>query len=423
MLVSRSKLDPEFKAWAFLFFLVDKEKKGECSSSFEHPCLFSPHNNLANILGLAFKDRHYEVTMSYVVQAGLFAGGLVIGAGGAVLLAGNRKPASDNQINTPDRPTLAIPSSPATAIDSTCASSDALGPAGYPGPVSDFLRHTAYVSSYDRRLRHPSWTAEHLTAASLQRPPPTAGGGKPDRSNSVFKEDPRIPELFRAKMADYFRSGYDRGHMVPAADAKSSQLAMDETFYLTNIAPQVGAGMNRDYWAHTEDFVRRLTSRFADLYVFTIPLYLPRQYPDGKFRVSYEVIGNPPNVAVPTHFAKVILGVGTAKDGNRAPGPKPEWKSMTSKVGLGAGMALGAFVMPNSVIPNEAPLESFAVPIETIERAAGLTLFPPAVKGAAKRLCDTVQCSIVVRDFSDKSKTLTAPKPKPLPLPEPSARL
>lgn len=360
--------------------------------------------------------------MSYVVQASLFAGGLVVGAGSAVLLTGgnNRKPAPVAPVEqaAPGKPVLA-PTTPSptsnnvAVIDSGYASSDALGPAGYPGPVADFLRHAAYVSSYDRRLRHPSWTAEHLTAASLQRPP----GSKPDRSNSAFKEDQRIPELFRAKMADYFRSGYDRGHMVPAADAKSSQLAMDETFYLTNIAPQVGVGMNRDYWAHTEDFVRRLTSRFADLYVFTIPLYLPRQYPDGKFRVSYEVIGNPPNVSVPTHFAKVILGVGTAKDGNGAPGPKPEWKGALAKVGLGSGMALGAFVMPNSVIPNEAPLESFAVPVETIERAAGLTLFPPAVKGAAKKLCDTVHCSIVVRDFSDKSKTLTAPQPKPLPAP------
>ncbi|TKY88360.1 hypothetical protein EX895_002712 [Sporisorium graminicola] len=362
--------------------------------------------------------------MSYVVQAGLFAGGLVVGAGGAVLLAGGqRKPAAPVAVPAPDQipgqPALSSSSSSSSnlaVVDSGYTSSDALGPAGYPGPVADFLRHAAYVSSYDRRLRHPSWTAEHLTAASLQRPP----GSKPDRSNSVFKEDQRIPELFRAKMADYFRSGYDRGHMVPAADAKSSQLAMDETFLLTNIAPQVGVGMNRDYWAHTEDFVRRLTSRFADLYVFTIPLYLPRQYPDGKFRVSYEVIGNPPNVAVPTHFAKVILGVGQARDGNGAPGPKPEWKGALSKVGLGGGtMALGAFVMPNSVIPNEAPLESFAVPIETVERAAGLTLFPPAVKGAAKKLCDTVHCTIVVRDFSDKSKTLTAPAAKPLPLPVP----
>ncbi|EST08182.1 DNA/RNA non-specific endonuclease [Kalmanozyma brasiliensis GHG001] len=355
--------------------------------------------------------------MSYVVQASIFAGGLVVGAGGAVLLSSKHKPAPSAVTPTQQPAGPAATTTPSSVPDLyTLSSTDALGPAGYPGPIADFLRHAAYVSSYDRRLRHPSWTAEHLTSASLQRPP----GTKPDRSNSVFREDLRIPELFRARMADYFRSGYDRGHMVPAADAKSSQLAMDETFLLTNIAPQVGAGMNRDYWAHTEDFVRRLTGRFADLYVFTIPLYLPRQGVDGKFRVSYEVIGSPPNVAVPTHFAKVILGVEQAREGNGAPGPKVEWKSGLAKVGLGGGtMALGAFVMPNSIIPNEAPLESFAVPLETVERAAGLTLFPPAVKASAKRLCDTVQCSIVVRDFSDKSRTLTAPGAKPLPLPAP----
>jgi DNA/RNA endonuclease G (NUC1) len=68
----------------------------------------------------------------------------------------------------------------------------------------------------------------------------------------VFVEDVSIPEKFRARLKDYFRSGYDRGHQVypplldikvnekvPAADAKFSQVAMNETFYLTNICPQV----------------------------------------------------------------------------------------------------------------------------------------------------------------------------------------
>jgi DNA/RNA endonuclease G (NUC1) len=74
--------------------------------------------------------------------------------------------------------------------------------------------------------------------------------------------------------------------MVPAADAstsffsrihpdtyrrvvETSQKAMDETFYLTNIAPQVGEGFNRHYWAYVEDFCRRLTGNFEDVYVFT----------------------------------------------------------------------------------------------------------------------------------------------------------
>jgi hypothetical protein len=82
------------------------------------------------------------------------------------------------------------------------------------------------------------------------------------------------------------------------------QEAMDETFILSNIAPQVGDGFNRHCesfvpyrffstllfiipldWAYVEDWCRRLTGSFKDVYVFTIPLYLPRQEADGKWRV------------------------------------------------------------------------------------------------------------------------------------------
>jgi DNA/RNA endonuclease G (NUC1) len=79
---------------------------------------------------------------------------------------------------------------------------------------------------------------------------------------------------------------------------------MNETFLLSNIAPQVGAGFNRHCaflprtlaytlahlkifpdWAYTEEWCRRLTNTFQDVFVFTVPLYLPKQDPDGKYRV------------------------------------------------------------------------------------------------------------------------------------------
>ncbi|CAO1624583.1 unnamed protein product [Sympodiomycopsis kandeliae] len=296
----------------------------------------------------------------------------------------------------------------------------AIESSGYPGPISDLLTHTAYVSAYDRKLRHPAWTASHMTAESLLQIPRPDGQKHPkaNRQNSVFKEDERIPDLFRAKLADYFRSGYDRGHMVAAADAKFSQKAMDETFLLTNIAPQVGEGFNRDYWAHTEDFVRRLTSQFADVYVFTVPLYLPKKDADGKFRVHYEVIGNPPAVSVPTHFAKVVLGVGKPRDASTTSAVKALAGSshsgdpqLTPRGAAGnligeKWVGLGAFVIPNAIVPNSTPLKSFVVPVESVERAAGLNLFPSTVKSSAKQLCSLVDCSIIVRDFSDASKRL-----------------
>ncbi|WFD30439.1 nuclease [Malassezia sp. CBS 17886] len=321
--------------------------------------------------------------MSTAVQLGVFAGGVLLGAGGAAILARSSAPPVQ----------LAVPAAAPLAAGSD-NSSDALAYSGNPGPLAEHFQQLAYVSSYDRRLRHPLWTAEHLTAASIAKRP-----GGPNRGQSVFVEDTRIPASFRSTNADYFRSGYDRGHMVPAADAKTSQEAMDQTFLLSNIAPQVGPGMNRDYWAHTEDFVRRLTGQFKDLYVFTIPLYLPRQHGDGKWRVSYEVIGSPPSVSVPTHFAKVILAANPSSAGASA---------AIARTGFGASsLALGAFVIPNSMIPDSAPLRGFEMDVDAVERAAGLALFSAPVKAAAKKLCDTTKCEIVVRDFTQANKQLT----------------
>jgi len=204
----------------------------------------------------------------------------------------------------------------------------------------------------------------------------------------VFTEDESLPSVFRSKLQDYFRSGYDRGHMVPAADAKSSQEAMDETFLLSNIAPQVGAGFNRHYWAYLEDWCRRLTGSFSDVYIFTVPLYLPKLESDGKWRVTHEVIGSPPNVAVPTHFAKVVLAT---KPSSPATPDIPE-------------ISTGAFVLPNAVIPDETPLESFVIPVEAVERAAGLTLFSDMVKKSSRHICQTAKCEVLVRRFDDTQK-------------------
>ncbi|KAH8894999.1 hypothetical protein GQ53DRAFT_73295 [Thozetella sp. PMI_491] len=253
---------------------------------------------------------------------------------------------------------------------------------GFPGPVSDIATRQALISSFDRRLRNPQWVAEHITPASLAM-------RDGDRKNSAFVEDVAVPDKFRARLKDYYRSGYDRGHQVPAADAKWSQKAMDETFFLTNMCPQVGEGFNRDYWAHFEDFCRRLTLTYPSVRVVTGPLYLPRRDPaDNKWYVKYEVIGNPPNVAVPTHFYKVIF----AEDGS--PGGK---------------VALGAFVLPNAPIPNEKPITDFEVPVEAVERASGLEFATKLPVQRRKRLCADTTCALVIRDYADRQKAFGKP--------------
>ncbi|KAH9951504.1 hypothetical protein B0H21DRAFT_818535 [Amylocystis lapponica] len=338
---------------------------------------------------------------SYVVRAAFFAVGAVVG-GGVVSVVGARR----------QQPVILPPPSILEVQDgktSISASSTLVTTGshmlkyGNPGPIADQLVRKAYVAGYDRRLRHPSWTAEHLTLASLGKS--AAGSLSPasepgNRSQSSFSEDDSIPSQFRAKLQDYFRSGYDRGHMVPAADAKISQTAMDETFILTNIAPQVGVGFNRHYWAYLEDWCRRLTASFSDVYVFTIPLYLPKLDTDGKWRVTHEVIGSPPNISVPTHFAKVILAA------------KPSSPS-TPHI---QEIATGAFVLPNAPIPDETKLENFVVPIETVERASGLALFSDGIKASSKHICKAVKCEVVVRRFDEAQKrpemrrTVSAPR-------------
>ncbi|RPB18483.1 hypothetical protein L211DRAFT_843568 [Terfezia boudieri ATCC MYA-4762] len=242
---------------------------------------------------------------------------------------------------------------------------------GFPGPISDMGNRSAFVSGYDRRMRNPAWVAEHITAESL-----LLDNG--DRKQSAFTEDEAIPEKFRAKLKDYFRSGYDRGHQAPAADAKWSQASMDETFLLTNMCPQVGSGFNRDYWAHFEDFCRRLVKHYPSVRIITGPLYLPQRTPEGKWKVEYEVVGNPPNIAVPTHFYKIVIGERKTADGT---------------------VAVGAFVMPNQVISNSTPLTTFEVPLEMVERASGLEFLGKLDVAKRRRLCGEVECGITVREF------------------------
>ncbi|KAG9515844.1 hypothetical protein KCV07_g7143, partial [Aureobasidium melanogenum] len=331
-----------------------------------------------------------------VTLALVAAGGAAFGAATTAALF-PRKTAGPVSVNTPAAP-FPTPVNPPLAVGKPAGVQEALAAAaarpvdpnglyqyGFPGPVSDLRAAASLTSAYDRRTRNPAWVVEHITPESLKN-------SNADRKHSVFVEDEAIPEKFRAKLKDYFRSGYDRGHQVPAADAKWSQQAMDDTFALSNMCPQVGEGFNRDYWAHFEDFCRRLTGRYPSVRIVTGPLYLPKKDADGKWRVSYEVIGSPPNVAVPTHFYKVIF----AEDGK-----------------VGGNVSLGAFVLPNAKIANDKPLQDFEVPLEAVERASGLefaSLLPPAQR---KSLCKEIKCSIIVKDYSQRQKTLANPPPPP----------
>ncbi|KAJ5751984.1 hypothetical protein N7520_008901 [Penicillium odoratum] len=325
--------------------------------------------------------------MSKATLAIIAAASAATGAGvTAVLYSKPARPQQQEQKQLQTQSTvLQVP----TTIQTPTLAAKALGPVdpagvleyGFPGPIADELSSLPLHGAYDRRTRNPAWVAEHITPQSLLIK-------NADRKHSTFFEDTSIPALFRAKLTDYQRSGYDRGHQVPAADAKWSQEAMDGTFALSNMSPQVGEGFNRDYWAHFEEFCRNLTQKYPSVRVVTGPLYLPHRDPDGKWRVNYEVIGNPPNVAVPTHFYKVIYG----EDGTGGPNSK---------------VALGAFVLPNARIANQKSLSDFEVPLDVLERFSGLEFAAKLDLSRRRRLCQEVKCEITVREFNNTKKKLS----------------
>lgn len=86
-------------------------------------------------------------------------------------------------------------------------------------------------------------------------------GTTTDRSKARFTADESVPAPFRTTHGDFTGSGLDRGHLAPSADARS-QDALQSTFLMTNVSPQVGDGFNRTYWNRFERFVRRLLRQY-----------------------------------------------------------------------------------------------------------------------------------------------------------------
>lgn len=148
------------------------------------------------------------------------------------------------------------------------------------------LKRIGYTVSYNNTYKTPNWVAWELTREETQ--------GKEDRKDK-FVPDPDLPEP-RVEHADYTRSGYDRGHMAPAADMKWSEEAMAQSFYMSNICPQ-NQKLNRDDWGDLEETCREWAKKYGRVYIVCGPIY------DKK---NPKRIGKH-QVAVPDRFFKVVL--------------------------------------------------------------------------------------------------------------------
>lgn len=203
------------------------------------------------------------------------------------------------------------------------------------------ISHSAYRLSYNETHEQANWVMHIIL--------PDIAEGNVSRSND-FREDPMV-KTGSAQEKDYFLKklkadstykydgfGYDRGHLAPSADFRWSQKALSESYFYSNMSPQIG-DFNRQKWAELENWMREyVMENETHLVVVTAPVF-----PENPEKVERSING----LSIPTHFVKVVLD----RKNNRGVG----------------------FVLPHQKI--EMPLESYIVNIDSVEHLLGYDLF------------------------------------------------
>ena len=193
---------------------------------------------------------------------------------------------------------------------------------------SAVISHAAYTLEYNETHEQASWVAYVLTKEKTVR--------VAERTNK-FLSDPMV-KTGSAKNGDYSKSGYDRGHLAPAADMGWSAKTMAESFYFSNMSPQVPA-FNRGIWKRTEELVRTWAIAYDSLYIVTGPVLNGKLPSIGANQVS-----------IPNYYYKVILDY-----------HHPEVKAI-------------GIIMPNA--DSSEPIQHFAVSVDSVEHLTGIDFFP-----------------------------------------------
>ncbi len=195
-------------------------------------------------------------------------------------------------------------------------------------PNEKIISHSGYSLVYSEEHEQAKWIAYELTK---------------EETNSLFERtDKFLVDPFvstgTAENSDYADSGYDRGHLAPAADMGWSATAMKESFYFSNMSPQL-PGFNRGVWKRLEELMRSWAIDNSAIYIVTGPILTSGLPTIGGNRVS-----------IPNYYYKVILDY-----------TQPEIKAI-------------GFILPNA--SSSSSLNTFSVSIDEVENATGIDFFP-----------------------------------------------
>lgn len=214
---------------------------------------------------------------------------------------------------------------------------------GIPGKADCIVDREGFALGYIEYHEQPAWVIYKLTQAEVQ--------AQVAKRTNRFREDPEIP-TGSATNADYRKSGYDRGHLAPAADMAFSVQTMADSFFFSNMSPQVPA-FNRGIWKRLEEQVRKFALQEGEIMVVTGPV-LPKE--------KSITIGNN-KVTVPDRYYKVVYDL------------TPPQKMI-------------GFIIPNG--GSTRPLQDFAVTVDAIEKETGLDFFSLVSRQEQDRLESTI---------------------------------
>ncbi len=203
------------------------------------------------------------------------------------------------------------------------------------------IQHNYYILSYDEKHEQPEWVAYHLEQKHTKY-------NKFDRP--YFGQDPKVLTK-SASWKNYKNSGYDKGHLCPAADRKFKKEAFEETFLTSNICPQKHS-FNAGIWGSLEKRIRKSLKVDKDLYIVTGPVLNKVNKHIGSDKVS-----------VPEAFFKIVLRY------NEHTAPK-----------------MVAFLIPHNTSSKD--LSKFIVSVDELETVLGFDFFADLPDDIEQRLED-----------------------------------